>query len=125
MLYEVITVNKRAYDEVEDYLTSWADAGFFGIGNYDHKEEKAPKDFIFTNGQESTEFEGRKGRDIIHIHTGPSLYGWNVAFNNGIRMSLRDVREYQSRHDKLPDGDGIISRGASTLKFRGVRNNFV
>ena len=50
---------------------------------------------------------------------GKSAYGWSVRFDNGLVMSMADIREYQLRNGKLPQPDGIIAYGNKQLLFRG------
>ena len=75
--------------------------------------------FYFSANDENAEFIGTPLRSVIRIETS-STYGWNVNFENGLIMSLSDVKEFQSRHGRLPDTAGIISHGDKTLKFTGT-----
>ncbi|MBR2864973.1 MAG: hypothetical protein IKC13_01710, partial [Elusimicrobiaceae bacterium] len=68
---------------------------------------------------DSAEFAGTPDRSIIRIET-DTTYGWNVSFANGILMSLQDLKEFQSRHGKLPDNTGKIMHGDKTLRFTGA-----
>ena len=70
---------------------------------------------------EAQVFNGDEENNTILVEVGSSTYGWNVAFKNGLRMSLSDVREYQARHNKLPDNSGVLSRGGAVLHFAGVK----
>jgi chemotaxis protein histidine kinase CheA len=81
--------------------------------------------YRFDANSNSDEFIGSDENNIIHINAGYSTYGWNVVFENGIRMSLADVKEYQSRHGKLPTNAGMVIRGAKTLTFSNVEKILV
>lgn len=81
--------------------------------------------YRFDANSNSDEFIGSEENNIIHINAGYSTYGWNVVFENGIRMSLADVKEYQSRHAKLPSPSGMVIRGAKTLTFSNVEKILV
>lgn len=65
------------------------------------------------------EFEATPERNSIYLKIGKSAYGWSVRFDNGLVMSMADVREYQLRNGKLPQPDGIIAYGNKQLLFRG------
>ncbi len=65
------------------------------------------------------EFEAAPERNSIYLKIGKSAYGWSVRFDNGLVMSMADVREYQLRNGKLPQPDGIIAYGNKQLLFRG------
>ena len=72
--------------------------------------------YVFNSGSASTETD----KPVIVVKAGHSLYGWNVAFNNGVNMSLADVRTYQTKNISLPDTDGIISYGKTHLTFKNA-----
>ena len=72
--------------------------------------------YVFNSGSASTETD----KPVIVVKAGHSLYGWNVAFRNGINMSLADVRTYQTKNISLPDTDGIISYGKTHLTFKNA-----
>lgn len=78
------------------------------------------KYFEFSAQSESSEFVGDEDMNAIHVNVNNSSYGWNVAFDNGISMNLRDLREYQTRLGKMPSANGVISYGRKTLKFSNV-----
>ena len=71
---------------------------------------------VFSSTCTSTETD----KPVIVVKAGHSLYGWNVAFRNGINMSLADVRTYQTKNISLPDTDGIISYGKTCLTFKNA-----
>ena len=78
------------------------------------------KYFEFSAQSESADFIGNEEMNSIHVNVNNSSYGWNVSFENGISMNLRDLREYQTRFGKLPFSSGTISYGQKTLKFQNV-----
>ena len=78
------------------------------------------KYFEFSAQSESSEFVGNEDMKAIHVNISNSSYGWNVTFDNGLSMNLRDLREYQTRFGKIPSANGIISYGQKTLKFQNV-----
>ena len=78
------------------------------------------KYFEFDARSNSGEFIGNDDVHAIHVNVGTSSYGWNVSFDNGINMNLRDLREYQTRFGKLPADSGILSYGQKILTFRNV-----
>lgn len=78
------------------------------------------KYFEFSAQSENGEFIGNEEMNAIHVNVNNSSYGWNVAFDNGLSMNLRDLREYQTRFGKIPSPNGIISYGQKTLKFQNV-----
>ena len=82
--------------------------------------EDNPKAFVYTQAQAAAAEQSETQNEIIVIKTGYNLYGWNVTFENGTTMSLADVRSYQSKHHSLPDKNGVISYGKSTLRFTGA-----
>ncbi len=57
---------------------------------------------------------------VIHVTT-ESCYGWNVFFDNGVFMNLRDLKEYQERHGEMPYQDGKIIYGNKTINFERIR----
>jgi len=105
---EIVVAKSEADRGQEDNIQEWLS------GNIDDNMYK------FDTNSNSDEYIGSEGNNIIHINAGYSTYGWNVVFENGIRMSLADVREYQSRHGKLPTSAGMVIRGAKTLTFSNV-----
>lgn len=56
---------------------------------------------------------------VLHV-TVDSTYGWNVFFDNGVFMSLRDLKEYQERHGEIPCQDGKIIYGSKTTSFERI-----
>lgn len=76
--------------------------------------------FEFSLDSQEYEFEGTADINSIHVNIGSSSYGWNVNFNNGVMMNLRDLREYQLRYGKMPDNAGVLGFGDLTLNFRNV-----
>lgn len=56
---------------------------------------------------------------VLHV-TVDSTYGWNVFFDNGVFMSLRDLKEYQERHGEIPCQDGKIIYGGKTTSFERI-----
>ena len=78
------------------------------------------KYFEFSAQSESGEFVGNAEMNAIHVNVNNTSYGWNVTFDNGLSMNLRDLREYQTRFGKMPSANGTISYGQKTLKFQNV-----
>ena len=78
------------------------------------------KYFEFSGASQSAEFVGNEEIKNIHINVGTSAYGWNVSFDNGVFMSLRDLQEFESKHGKLPSANGEVSHGSVKLKFSNV-----
>ena len=76
--------------------------------------------FEFSGASQSAEFVGNEEIKNIHINVGTSAYGWNVSFDNGVFMSLRDLQEFESKHGKLPSANGEVSHGSVKLKFSNV-----
>lgn len=74
----------------------------------------------FSTEYESGEIEGTEDCKALNVKVGNSYYGWNVKFNNGINMSLRDVRDYQLYYGRLPASGGVISFGDLTLTFKNI-----
>ena len=56
---------------------------------------------------------------VIHVSV-ESVYGWNVFFDNGVFMSLRDLKEYQERHGEIPCQDGKIIYGNKSSTFERI-----
>lgn len=50
-----------------------------------------------------------------------SAYGWNVFFDNGVFMNLRDLKEYQVRNGKMPASAGRIIYGNKTVSFERIK----
>lgn len=78
------------------------------------------KYFEFDAASQSTNFEGNEQLNAIHVNVNNSSYGWNVTFDNGLSMNLRDLREYQTRFGKMPSPNGVISYGQTKLTFSKV-----
>lgn len=74
----------------------------------------------FSTEYESGEIEGTEECKALNVKVGSSYYGWNVKFDNGLTMSLQDVRDYQLHYGKLPDSGGTISFGELTLTFKNI-----
>ena len=74
----------------------------------------------FSTEYESGEIEGTEECKALNIKVGNSYYGWNVKFDNGISMSLRDVRDYQLYYGRLPASGGVVSFGDLTLIFKNI-----
>lgn len=74
----------------------------------------------FSTEYESGEIEGTEECKALNVKVGSSYYGWNVKFDNGLTMSLQDVRDYQLHYGKLPDSGGVISFGELTLTFKNI-----
>lgn len=84
-------------------------------GQAESKMYQLEKDFTETN------FTGSPEMDTIHVNVGFDTYGWNVEFDNGVIMSLRDVKEYQRRQGSLPYDSGNISYGSNKLHFANIK----
>ena len=69
----------------------------------------------------SDNFTGSAEISTIHINVGYDTYGWNIAFANGINMSLHDVREYQIRQGCLPFSSGTITYKNNVLNFQDIK----
>lgn len=78
------------------------------------------KYFEFDAKSPSATFDGNEQMNAIHVNVNNSSYGWNVAFDNGLSMNLRDLREYQTRFGKMPSPNGVISYGQTKLTFSNV-----
>ncbi len=78
------------------------------------------KYFELSGNSPAAEFAGNEEINSIHVNCGASTYGWNVSFENGVTMSLRDLREYQVRYGKMPDNAGIISCGDLQVSFSNI-----
>lgn len=78
------------------------------------------KYFELSGNSPAAEFAGNEEINSIHVNCGASTYGWNVSFENGVAMSLRDLREYQVRYGKMPDNAGIISCGELHVPFNNI-----
>ena len=78
------------------------------------------KYFEFDANSASAEFTGNDEVKAIHVNVNNSSYGWNVAFDNGLSMNLRDLREFQTRFGKMPSPNGVITYGEKKLTFSNV-----
>lgn len=76
--------------------------------------------FKVSKESESSVLKGDRDRKAIHVNAGYDTYGWQVQFDNGINMNLRDVREYQLRNGKLPNSGGIIVYGNRRSEFSNI-----
>lgn len=63
---------------------------------------------------------GDAARRIIHVNAGYDSYGWLAEFDNGLTMSLEDVRKYQIRNGVLPSSSGAIRYGQNRCAFSGI-----
>lgn len=63
---------------------------------------------------------GDAARRIIHVNAGYDSYGWLAEFDNGLTMSLEDVRKYQIRNGALPSSSGAIRYGQNRCAFSGI-----
>lgn len=63
---------------------------------------------------------GDATRRIIHVNAGYDSYGWLAEFDNGLTMSLEDVRKYQIRNGALPSSSGAIRYGQNRCAFSGI-----
>ena len=92
---------------------------------YVQPEPEEPVDadsFTFTLEDASRGAQETTDASHIVIKAGYSLYGWNVAFENGQTMSLADVRLYRSKHHELPDSAGVITYRQGSLSFTGAQS---
>lgn len=89
------------------------------IRSYDGS--KTDKMYQIAKDFSSDNFNGTAEMDTIHVNVGYDTYGWNVAFADGVNMSLRDVKEYQIRNGVLPFSSGTISYGQEKLSFANVK----
>ena len=78
------------------------------------------KYFEIDGNSEPTELLGTDEINSIHVNCGGTTYGWNVRFNNGLTMSLRDLREYQIKHGQMPASEGVLSRGDLEISFAQI-----
>lgn len=78
------------------------------------------KMFEISKGFESGNFDADEECKTVHVNVGYDTYGWEVQFSDGVVMNLRDVREYQIRNGRLPNPDGRIIYGQSSLLFSGI-----
>lgn len=76
--------------------------------------------FEISTVSQSQDIVGTEECDIIHINVGMDTYGWNVLFENGVLMSLRDLRTYQSKFGQLPDAKGSILYGDLEVTFNQI-----
>ncbi len=65
------------------------------------------------------EFIADAEKKFIRLDVGKSTYGWSIRFDNGLTLTLADVREYQLRNGRLPKREGIIVYGNKQLRFQG------
>ncbi len=76
--------------------------------------------FEITKDTESSIITGSDECRLIHINVGYDTYGWLVEFDNGVYMSLPDVKIYQLRNGALPSQNGVITYGANRFEFSGI-----
>ncbi|MCQ2966531.1 MAG: hypothetical protein MJ250_07340, partial [Alphaproteobacteria bacterium] len=74
--------------------------------------------FIFDENSGEKTIQG----GTVLVKTGYSLYGWNVHFDNGLTMSLADVRTFESLNNALPSNKGEITYKNAKLIFENVEN---
>ncbi|MCQ2914885.1 MAG: hypothetical protein MJ247_06800, partial [Alphaproteobacteria bacterium] len=76
--------------------------------------------------QQAFVFDGSKdettSNETVIVKTGYSLYGWNVAFESGLNMSLSDLRTFQSKNHNLPETNGKITYKDKSLSFNNVKS---
>lgn len=77
------------------------------------------KTYKISNAEMPEFLDGDNSIRVIHVSI-DSPYGWNVFFDNGMFMSLRDVKEYQERHGELPCQDGKIIYGDRSCSFERI-----
>lgn len=61
----------------------------------------------------------------INIKVGVSSYGWNVFFDNGLSMSVKDLQIYQSNNLSLPSPSGTIKYGQKEFPFSNIKHIIV
>lgn len=76
--------------------------------------------FVYAKDSEAGEFTAKGNQTCLVVDTGATLFGWNVRFDDGTFLSLRDVLAYQSKHQKLPSAAGDLLYENKVLKFSGV-----
>lgn len=76
--------------------------------------------FEISKNELPPEIEGNTDNNIIHINAGYDTYGWLAEFDNGLVMSLEDVRKYQIRNGALPAASGVIRYGANQCRFSNI-----
>lgn len=74
-----------------------------------------------TGASEAKEIIGSNISQGIHIDVGASTYGWNVSFDNGIAMSIKDVIIFQRKNGSLPSSNGTISYGSKKFNFKNIK----
>lgn len=79
------------------------------------------KVFNISAATDATPISGSSDIDTIHIQAGTTTYGWNVVFDNGIVMSVRDLQTYQRRNGSMPSEKGVLSYGAKKFEFEGIK----
>lgn len=77
------------------------------------------KTYKISNAEMPEFLDGDNSIRVIHVSI-DSPYGWNVFFDNGMFMSLRDVKEYQERQGELPCQDGKIIYGDRSCSFERI-----
>ncbi|MDO4184060.1 MAG: hypothetical protein Q4D11_02310 [Rhodospirillales bacterium] len=77
------------------------------------------KTYKISNAEMPEFLDGDNSISVIHVSI-DSPYGWNVFFDNGMFMSLRDVKEYQERQGELPCQDGKIIYGDRSCSFERI-----
>ena len=82
--------------------------------------ESSEAQFEVSKDSESTVLKGTDDCRVVHINIGFDAYGWLIRFDNGIIMSVSDVREYQLRNGMLPDTSGTITYASAQIEFRDI-----
>lgn len=117
---ELIENNERATDEVLPEIPAGYDvAETPGFVRW-YAGTSAEPVFEVDKNSPSTMVQGDDDHKIIHINAGYDTYGWHVRFDNGVIMSLRDVREYQLRHGSIPANSGSIVYGDMQINFAAI-----
>lgn len=117
---ELIENNERATDEVLPEIPAGYDvADTSGFVRW-YAGTSAEPVFEVDRNSPSTMVQGDDDHKIIHVNAGYDTYGWQVRFDNGVIMSLRDVREYQLRHGSIPANSGSIVYGDMQINFAAI-----
>lgn len=110
-LFNPATVDESSFKENsaerQQDILNWY-SGTLKDKTYEISPEKMPE-FLDTD----------KTIRVLHV-TVDSTYGWNVFFDNGVFMSLRDLKEYQERHGEILCQDGKIIYGSKTTSFERI-----
>lgn len=117
---ELIENNERATDEVLPEIPAGYDVAETPSFVRWYAGTSAEPVFEVDRNSPSTMVQGNDDHKIIHINAGYDTYGWQVRFDNGVIMSLRDVREYQLRHGSIPANSGSIVYGDMQINFAAI-----